>query len=327
MSAPAPTLTALGYTEPGDPVTFTVDGREVTAPAGQTVLPNGRFITPLGRQITTAPHPYGLTLSPDGALAVTANSGVRPFSITLIRDILGESPTVQQVPPGVGTDEGILAAVFMGLAVAPDNQTVYVGGGQEGKVFLFDATSGASLGHIACDGVFQGRTYEDSYIGDLVLTADGTTLYAVDQTNFRMVALDTETRRVVASVPVGRYPFGIALSPDEQRVYVADVGLYEYSLIEGLDENDPDRQGLDFPPFAYLSKASEQGVEIDGYQVPGLGEANVPESFSVWAIDVADRAEATVTAKIKTGILIGQQVEDFPAIGGSSPNSLVATDD
>ncbi len=110
------------------------DGWVVVAPAGkaytaidrsgQTVLPNGRFITPLGRQITTAPHPYGLLLSPDGALAVTANSGVRPFSITLIRDVLGESPTVQQVPPGADTDEGILAAVFMGLAIAPDNQTV-----------------------------------------------------------------------------------------------------------------------------------------------------------------------------------------------------------
>ena len=110
------------------------DGWVVVAPAGeaytaidragQTVLPNGRFITPLGRQITTAPHPYGLLLSPDGTLAITANSGVRPFSITLIRDVLGESPTVQQVPPGADTDEGILAAVFMGLAVAPDNQPV-----------------------------------------------------------------------------------------------------------------------------------------------------------------------------------------------------------
>ena len=31
-------------------------------------------------------------------------------------------------------------------------------------------------------------------------------------------------------------------------------------------------------------------------------------------------------AKIKTGFLVGQMVEDFPAVGGSSPNSVVATD-
>jgi gluconolactonase len=34
-------------------------------PGGETVLPNGRVITPRGRQFFTAPHPYGLALSPD----------------------------------------------------------------------------------------------------------------------------------------------------------------------------------------------------------------------------------------------------------------------
>jgi DNA-binding beta-propeller fold protein YncE len=31
-----------------------------------------------------------------------------------------------------------------------------------------------------------------------------------------------------------------------------------------------------------------------------------------------------VTAKVKTGFLVGQLVEDIPAVGGSSPNSVVA---
>ena len=95
-----------------------------------TVIPNGRFITPQGRQIEVAPHPYGLTLSPDGNIAITANSGVRPFSISIIRDIMGENPQVQQIPEGAATDEGILAAVFMGLAISPDNKIVYVAGGE-----------------------------------------------------------------------------------------------------------------------------------------------------------------------------------------------------
>ena len=51
---------------------------------GRTVLPNGRVITPLGRTIQTAPHPYGLVLSKDGSVAVTANSGTSPLSITII---------------------------------------------------------------------------------------------------------------------------------------------------------------------------------------------------------------------------------------------------
>ena len=83
---------------------------------GKTVIPNGRYITPAGKNIVTAPHPYGLTLSPDGNTAVTANSGINPLSITIVRNILSQHPEVQQIPPGPSTDKGVLASVFMGLA-------------------------------------------------------------------------------------------------------------------------------------------------------------------------------------------------------------------
>ena len=89
---------------------------------GPTIIPNGRIITPAGRSIEVAPHPYGLTLSLDGNTAVTANSGTSPLSITIIRNILSENPEVQQVPPGPSTDRGILASVFMGLAICAETR-------------------------------------------------------------------------------------------------------------------------------------------------------------------------------------------------------------
>ena len=91
---------------------------------GKTIIPNGRYITPIGKSISTAPHPYGLTLSPDGTIAVTANSGTSPLSITIVRNILSDQPEVQQVPPGPSTDKGVLASVFMGLAISPNNETI-----------------------------------------------------------------------------------------------------------------------------------------------------------------------------------------------------------
>jgi len=295
---------------------------------GTTVLPNGRVLTPRGRALMVAPHPYGLVLSPDGRVAVTANSGVRPFSISIVRDVTGTDPTVQQVPEGVETDEGILAAVFMGLAIAPDGETLYVGGGQEGRVIVFDLETGGRIGEVDANGTFGNRTFEDSYIGDLVLSEDGQTLYAVDQTNFRMIVIDVADRRLIASVPVGRYPFGITLTPDGTQAFVANVGMYEYSLIEGLDENaNPARLGMTFPPFGQGSIEALEGVEREGYKVPGLGDPNVPESFSVWGIDVTDPVAAHVVSRIKTGYLVGEEVEDFPTVGGSSPNSLVSTND
>jgi YVTN family beta-propeller protein len=293
---------------------------------GRTVLPNGRVITPRGRSIEVAPHPYGLVLSPDGSLAATANCGIQPFSVSIINDIWGEHPRVRQIPKGFDTDEGVLASVYMGLAISPDNQTLYVGGGQEGKVVIFDLRTDLRTGEIEANVSSGPATYEDSYIGDLALSQDGRLIYALDQANFRLLIASTETKTILGSVRLGRYPFGLALSPDGRRVYAANIGMFEYSRIEGVDLENPERQGLLHPPFSYLSKEAREGMEKDGYRVPGLGDPNVPESFSVWEVDVTDPESPAVTAKIKTGILVGEPVEGIPAVGGASPNSVVATD-
>jgi len=293
---------------------------------GQTVIPNGRVITPRGRQVEVAPHPYGLVLSPDGSLAVTANCGVRPFSVSVITDVHSDNPAVRQIPKGFETDEGVLASVYMGLAVSPDNTTLYVGGGQEGKVVIIDLAGDSRTSEIDANGPFAGRSYEDSYIGDLALSRDGRLLYALDQANFRLLIVNTEDRRLLSSAPLGRYPFGLALSPDGKRVYAANVGMFEYSRIEGVDMDNPERQGLLQPPFAFESKEAREGVDKEGYRVPGLGDPNVPESFSVWEVDVADPANPRVTARIKTGVMVGEMVEGIPAVGGSSPNSVAAAD-
>lgn len=294
---------------------------------GKTVIPNGRFIAPAGKNIITAPHPYGLTLSPNGKIAVTANSGTNPLSITIIRDILSDHPEVQQIPPGPATDKGVLASVFMGLAIAPDNQTIYVAGGQENKVYLFDANTGAKKDSIDCSFSSENFDYRHGYIGDMKLSKDGKTLYAVDQIGFRMVIMDTETKKLTQSVPVGRYPFGICLSPDEKKAYVANVGMFEYSYIKESKEKDSKIKPISYPAFAYGSKEMQTGIENDTIAIKGLGDLNAIDAFSIFAINLEDSLQPKVVAKIKTGHLVGALVEGIPAVGGSSPNSIVATDD
>jgi YVTN family beta-propeller protein len=295
-------------------------------PAGATVIPNGRLLTPRGKQITVAPHPYGLVTSPDGSIAVTANSGIRPFSVSIIRNVLGPAPTVQQIPEGYKGDHGILASVYMGLAISPDNTVLYVAGGQEGMVFLVDVNSGARLGEINCNTEIDGFKYADSYLGDMVLNKDGSLLFVVDQMNFRVVVIDVAERALVASVGVGRYPFGITLLPDGKHAYVANVGVFAYKPITSLDMKHLNETALRYPPFAYQSKEMRDGINTDSIKVPGLGDPNAPESFSVWALDISNPVRPTVTAKIKTGFLVGEMVEGIPAVGGASPNSVVATD-
>ncbi len=292
---------------------------------GASVIPNGRLITPTGKQIIVAPHPFGLTISPDGKTIITANSGVGPFSISIITDFNSASPMLKQIPETLNPEEGLLEAVFMGLAISPDNKKVYVAGGQQNRIYVFDLATNKKLGEILCDKSFDGTDYSDSYIGDLVLNKDGSRLYAVDQIGFRMMVIDTKTNKVIHNVETGRYPFGIALSPDEKTVYVANVGMFEYSYIKSLDKKRIKETALKFPTSAYGSKEMKEGVKNDTLEFEGLGDPNAPESFSVWGIDVS-KGNPTVTSKVKTGVLIGEEVEGISAVGGSSPNSMVATD-
>ena len=292
--------------------------------SGITIIPNGRLITPAGVTIPVAPHPYGLEISNDGNIAVTANSGTRPLSISIIRDLLSTNPLVQQVPPGPFSDKGVISSVFMGLAISPDQTTIYVAGGQENGIYLFNAQTGNKTGFIDCSVTAKGRKVKDGYIGDMVLSKNGKWLYAVDQIQFRVLIINTKSLEVIKAVGVGRYPFGIALSPDGRKVYVANVGMFEYKPIEMENEN---QKGLKFPPFGYNTDEAKYGFRTDSVKVHGLGDPNIPESFSVWAIETSNPEAAHVTAKIKTGHLVGELVEGIPAVGGSSPNSIVATDE
>ena len=116
---------------------------------GTTVIPNGRLLTPTGKQITVAPHPFGLTLSPDGNTIITSNSGTGPFSISIIKEYNSENPLVKQIPETVNPEEGLLEAVFMGLAISPDGKKVYVAGGQQNKIYVFDLITNKKLAEIS----------------------------------------------------------------------------------------------------------------------------------------------------------------------------------
>ncbi len=292
--------------------------------AGATIIPNGRVLMPMGKQITVAPHPFGLVLSPDGKTIITANSGVGPFSISIIADY-NMTPVVRQIPETLDPEEGLLEAAFMGLAVSPDNRKVYVAGGQQNRIYVFDLITGKKLGEISCNKTFDGTDYSDGYIGDMVITKDGSRLYAVDQIGFRMVVIDTKSEQVIHNVKTGRYPFGIALSPDERSVFVANVGMFEYSYIKSLDKKRLKETAAKYPTSAYGSKEMREGIKSDSIEFEGLGDPNVPESFSVWCVDVSGSIPK-VTEKVKTGVLVGEPVEGISAVGGSSPNSMAATD-
>ena len=131
--------------------------------------------------------------------------------------------------------------------------------------------------------------------------------------------IDLATRKITASVKVGRQPFGFSLSPDRKTAFVANVGMYEYPLITGATPENYDSLLISHHPYGDNTPESINGTVVEGRKIPGVGSPLHPDAMSVFTIDLQTNK---VIDKFKTGFQIGQMIEDAEVVGGASPNSL-----
>lgn len=286
------------------------------------VLPDGREIHPAGNWIATFPFPFGIAMKQDGS-EVTVPSIGYPFGLNIISHPDAENPSQHRLP---ATREKLASVeAHAGVAYSPDGKVLYVATGNSGRISLYDTTSWEPQTHISLDGKIGKANYEQSFAATVLVSKDGNTLYALDQANWRVVMIDAATRKLLASVPTGRYPFDIALSPDGNRLYVTNIGIFEYSLVPGASESAPMDTGLKFAPFGYPSKAAREGATVEGKKVPGLGDENSVQGSSIWTYDVHDRTRPANTAKLHLGTRITEVRNG--AVGGTAPTGLAAGDD
>ncbi|HPT28333.1 MAG TPA: alkaline phosphatase family protein, partial [Bryobacteraceae bacterium] len=307
---------------------------EFRAPAGdrpaarrvgaESILPGGRMIEPLGRQYATGPGAFGLAISPDGKYAVTADGGPDRYSLTIL-DMADETWRLSRLEAkrrgekAVSGDEDDWRSVFLGLAWE-DGTRLFASEGNSGRVRHVAIPSGRLLGHFN----LNDGEWKDSYAADIAYDPEGKVLYVADQANFRVAVFSTRTRKLLASAKVGRLPFKLALSPDRRRLYVTNLGMFEYKVLPGVKKSDPSGTGLPFPAFGFPSEEASKGVQRETARgvvdVPGLGDPNVPESNSLAVLDVTEPDKAKPIAMVRTGEPFGEK-----SLGGSSPAGVIAT--
>ncbi|AGY60045.1 bifunctional YncE family protein/alkaline phosphatase family protein [Gloeobacter kilaueensis] len=336
------------------------------------VLPNGRLITPIGIEVSTsAPKPFGTALSPDGNTLLTVNSGTTPFSVTLVRYLKSATPEATLIN---------LDATFMGAAFSPDSSRFYVAGGENGNIWVGDVATAKIIGSVNLNGsshAFDSPLdpaqppspgFKGTFPGNLVVSGDGKYLYVVDQGSFQVFVIDTSLiatgtdaeglitepnnfAAVVRSVKVGRYPFGIGLSPDNKTLFVANVGVFQYtSLTPASPTGDPNTDfplcypGTGYPQEVTRSKQIQitkvdprnlpvtqrdpRGIRCgyiptsQSFVIPALGSPNVPESSSVYVLDVSSPTAPVLKKIVKTGPRVGETEEGIETYSGSHPNAV-----
>ena len=281
------------------------------------MLPGGRALSPIGRQLITGPGAFGLGISSAGRVA-TSNLGPERLSYT-VWEIDRKAAWISHnylaaKPPRPGEkdeDPQELRSTFMGLAFSGD-KLLWMAEGNSGRVRALDAASGER--HRVID--LNSAGYQDSFTGDVALDDARGILYVTDQANFRICAIDTKKGRLLSSVKVGRLPFAIALAPDGKTAYVTHVGVFEYRQIPGATKATAVEKGLPFPTFGFPSAEAVNGKAA----VPGLGEADRPESNSVAFVDVSNPAAMAVSGYVRTGKPFSAEIA-----GGSSPSGVVAS--
>ena len=278
---------------------------------GTSVLPSGRTLTPAGELVRITHDPFGLAISPDGKKAVSLHNGV--FTVIHTADL--ESTRVPSYDRSIPSP--LSNGSFLGVAFHPDNKTIYLSGGDNGAVIVYDIDRMIRIDSISLNGIVDGKEFEDSFTSDLLF--QNNELLVLDRANFRMVRYDIRKKVITASIPVGRQPFGLAVSPDHKKAFVANVGMYAYPLIEGMTEENYNEMLISRHPYANNSKESREGTVVEGKTIPGVGDPLSPEAMSVFTIDLSTN---TVIHKFKTGYQIGEMVEDAEVVGGASPNSI-----
>ncbi len=345
------------------------------------VLPTGRLVTPVGEEISVgAPKAFGLDLSPDGNTLITSNDGIGPFSVTLIRNIRSGSPATTLVN---------LDATFMGVHFSHDGARYYASGGEDGLIWIGDTVTGNILGLVNLNGTTHSLTgpvvpakpptgyFKGTFPGNMALSDNGRYLYVVDQGAFQVDVVDTTKidiaqhgigatdpnnfSAVVERVAAGRYPFGIALGPKDKRLYVGNVGIFQYSHLSpqsptGNSNND---YPIGYPAFGYPTESENSRTvtvqkvdprnlpdtlsvpnaiqvgyvgQTTTYKVPGLGSPNAPPSSSLYIFQTGATNNTALSApqlrtSLQPGPLVGQEERGLTTFGGSHPNAIVAGHD
>jgi len=290
----------------------------------EATLPNGRQIRAAGKWIPLAPFPFAIALKPDGSEAAVPSIGF-PFALNVISHPDSASPTVKRLPDYDARDNDPAVEAHDGIAYSPDGKALYVATGDSGKIDLYSTADWHLLSQIPLNAKIGDKDFAASFAASVLVSDDGRTLYALDQGNWRVVLIDAGTNKIIASIPTGAYPYGLALSPDGARLYVTNIGLFEYTTIPGAKKGDEVNTGLHFPAFGYPSKEAREGVIVEGHKVPGLGPENSDRGSSLWTYDIKDAAHPTLTAKLHLGDPITTSPKGQP--GGSAPTGIVAAAD
>jgi YVTN family beta-propeller protein len=193
-------------------------------PGGSFLLNSGWKITPAGTQVAVDTLPMSSVVSRDGKYLLVLNGGYNPPSISVVDLAAGTELSRVRVPDA-----------WLGIALSPKGDEVYVGGGSKASVYSFLFRNGILAENRTIAIVPEAkRTWED-FIGDVAMSPDGRFVYAADVFHNRLIVINAQTGTVTGAVKTGRRPYRIAFLPGGKSYLVSNWADGNLSQFQASD--------------------------------------------------------------------------------------------
>jgi DNA-binding beta-propeller fold protein YncE len=149
-------------------------------PDGSVLLPNHWSLRPAGRQVLLGDFPVNIAVHPSGVFAVVLHCGHGRHEITVVDLNVGKVVCRKQIHDG-----------FYGLEFSPDGHALFVGGGTEELLHVFEFNGGELVEkpeiHLR-DPKFRGIP------GGIAVSSDANTLYVANVWGARISKVDVRAR-------------------------------------------------------------------------------------------------------------------------------------
>ena len=194
-------------------------------PDGGFLLNSGWRLEPVGKQVPLSTLPLATVLTPDAKHLIVLNGGYRPPTLTVI------DTATQTVTGSVPVKDG-----WLGLALSPKGDRLYVGGGSQAAIFEFTLDGGKLEAGRVFPIVPDDKRGNQDFIGDVAMTPDGRLLYAADLYRDSVVVVNPQSGMVINHIKTGRRPYRILFHPDGKSFFVtswADGTMGHYDADNG----------------------------------------------------------------------------------------------
>ncbi len=174
-------------------------------------LPTGARLDPAGRLVEVMPLPLTILPSSEGDALVLLASGWRAQGVQVIDRATGR---VRQSLPQ--------RAAFVGMAFSPDGRTLWASGGNDDLVYRYRWDNGRAW---LADSVrlapptppnAEGAQRQSGvrYPAGIATSPDGRWVYVAENLGDSLAVISAANGRIVQRLPIGRYPYGLAVTRD-----------------------------------------------------------------------------------------------------------------